>query len=173
MFAVSPSFAQQDTPLPPPAPLTPPPADAPKGPPKNFAPSAASADAKCKPVIFTREDVGDLKNFTVTVKGDLEVIKACNPDKKIDRTGNGTRIAVSYDSGAVIALPESLKDSSAHVGLCVNDPTGDVADAVIYKGTWTGGVPERVDLKKLDDAFYNKPASLAVCRKLTAERKFH
>ena len=119
--------------------------------------------------------VSRLKKFTVTIQTDeLEAIKACNPKFEVDKTPNGVRVAIEYgDGGAVISLPTSLADSSASTGRCVPGETGNVKDAVIYRADWAGGLPERIDLNPLGEAFFDKSAMIGVCKKLLAERKFH
>ncbi|MDR3571178.1 MAG: hypothetical protein P4L81_03190 [Candidatus Pacebacteria bacterium] len=128
----------------------------------------------CQPVKFTRPDVTPEKNvFMITLHlGDDQAIKACNPGVDVHETPNGVGVVITYGAdGAVINLPPTLKNDSASNGRCVNDANGNVADAVVYKGDWADGLPDHVDLQKLDPAFFDKKARLNDCERLNAERK--
>jgi len=138
-------------------------------------PAAETKAPECKPVTFTRPDVGTLKHFTLTFRdADIDAVKVCNPGAEIDKTANGVRIVITYtDQGAIVNMPTSMMVGKVHTGRCVNDGTGNAVDVVLYRATWNGTLPPKVDLAKVDKAFFDYSALLGTCQKLTDAKLFH
>jgi hypothetical protein len=163
--------AEQPAPVAPSVASAPPAASPPPAPVAAVTPKAP----ECKTVTFKRPDVGMHKKFTITFRNaDIDAMKACNPSAEIDQTKSGVRIVVTYgDADTHVNLPDSMMSGSVNTGRCIPDKGGDVADVVLYRATWDGGLPAKVELAQVDKAFFDYPVLLATCKKLADEKKFH
>ncbi|HUO50856.1 MAG TPA: hypothetical protein VMU25_04825 [Candidatus Paceibacterota bacterium] len=145
----------------------------------SAAPPAATTAAPpepCQPVKFVRPDVDLGKNHFMIVlrKGDVSAIRACNPGMDIHQISAGIGVVITYGpDGAVVNLPTSLTADSASNGRCINDATGNLVDQVLYTGEWSDGLPDHVELQKLDPAYYDKPAQLAICKRMMEAHKYN
>lgn len=134
----------------------------------------ATESTECRDVNFMRPDVGAQKKFTLTFNVSASALKKCNPTAEVDDNGNGGRIVVTYgENGAALKMPVSASAGNVHTGRCINGETGDVSDVVLYRASWEGNIPNQIELKKMDRAFFDYSKALATCRKLTTANKFH
>jgi hypothetical protein len=126
----------------------------------------------CKPVKIVRPEAESKTKFQVTLRGaNLEVIKSCYLGVA-DDTPVGVRLFVGYiDGTAVVSLPTSLFKGEASTARCVNDVNGSPIDTRLYRTYWSGGLPDTLDLKLVDKAFYDSKTAMAACLKLTNEQK--
>lgn len=140
----------------------------------------SSAKPDCKIVTIERPNV-TAPSFqvrvgiqTLEIKGGTmaDMIKTCNADaagsgllQVIPLAANGADVRIKSTVGDVgvakLALPLSLTESKMETVVCHKTPAADGSKHAKYSAQWSGQLPEKVALAKLDS--YDKAAADRGC----------